>query len=115
VFLVIEKSKKRELFMTLDDSYYVYIATDKNKTRLKVGTAGSLNVEVDYLKLETNALADLDEFRCVYLVYWEKYRDVFEVLDREKEIRKMSMKKKEALVNEVNPEWRFLNGDEFEY
>jgi putative endonuclease len=93
-----------------EKNYYVYIVTNENKTELETGTAGVLDVELHYLESRSQAAdGPGDGAKCIYLIYWEKYKDVFQALDREREINKLSAKKKEALINKTNPGWRFLN------
>ncbi len=41
--------------------------------------------------------------------YYETYRTAIKAIEREKELKKWSRKKKEELINSVNPEWNFLN------
>jgi putative endonuclease len=48
-------------------------------------------------------------YNCKYLIYYEKYDNPNEAISREKQLKKWSRKKKEALINEKNPEWKFLN------
>ena len=43
------------------------------------------------------------------LVYVEETQDVNVAITREKEIKKWRREKKNALVNEVNPEWKDLS------
>jgi len=46
---------------------------------------------------------------CKYLVFYEHYSDVNLAISREKQIKKWSRKKKEGLINKLNPEWNFFN------
>ena len=46
-------------------------------------------------------------------MYWEHYQDVKIAIEREKEIKGWTRAKKDALISEFNPEWKFLN-DEIE-
>jgi putative endonuclease len=48
-------------------------------------------------------------YNCCYLLYYEDYGDVWEAIDREKEIKGWSRAKKVALINSKNPDWKFLN------
>ncbi|WP_407935488.1 hypothetical protein [Fodinibius sp. Rm-B-1B1-1] len=42
-------------------------------------------------------------------MYYEAYKTAQEAIEREKELKKWRREKKEKLINEVNPEWEFLN------
>jgi len=44
-------------------------------------------------------------------VYWEHYQDAETGIDREKEIKGWIRAKKDALISEFNPDWKFLNDE----
>lgn len=92
------------------ENYYVYIITNIDKSVLDTGLAGALNVRLEKLNKELNAARALKSNPdCKYLLYWEQYEDMSIAMVREKEVKKMSIRKKRALINKVNPEWKFLN------
>jgi putative endonuclease len=43
------------------------------------------------------------------LVYYEEHPYVETAINREKEIKHLLRDKKESLIQEFNPDWRFLN------
>ena len=49
------------------------------------------------------------------LVYYEFCPDAYTAINREKQIKSWSRKKKEELVNSMNPEWRDLSADVLEW
>ena len=51
------------------------------------------------------------KYNCFYLLYWERHRYVNHSIEREKEIKGWKRYKKENLINQFNPEWRFLNDE----
>ncbi len=51
------------------------------------------------------------KYNCYYLIFWERYQYVYHAIEREHEIKGWKRFKKEALINEFNPEWRFLNDE----
>ena len=51
------------------------------------------------------------KYNCYFLVHYEHFDYIEEAIDREKEIKGWVRKKKEDLINSINPEWRFLNED----
>jgi putative endonuclease len=53
------------------------------------------------------------KYNSFYLVYFERFQYIQHAIEREKEIKGWVRRKKEALINEFNPGWRFLN-DELE-
>jgi putative endonuclease len=48
-------------------------------------------------------------YQVLYLVWFEESKYVLNAIDREKEIKRFTRAQKEALIIEMNPEWRFLN------
>lgn len=54
------------------------------------------------------------KYNCVNLIYFEEFTDIRNAIKREKEIKKWSRQKKEALIATKNANWDFLN-DHFHY
>jgi putative endonuclease len=95
-------------------NYYVYILTNKKKTVLYTGFTNELKNRLYYHQNpEAHSKAFTTKYRCYYLIYFEHYQDAEIGIDREKEIKGWTRAKKDALISEFNPEWRFLN-DEIE-
>ena len=46
---------------------------------------------------------------CHFLVYYEHFQNINDAIEREKETKKWRKEKKENLINEFNPDWKFLN------
>ena len=91
-------------------NYYIYILTNKGKTVLYVGMTNNLNERLYYHRNpEATSKAFTAKYKCFYLLYWEHYQDVEIAIQREKTIKGWSRRKKEALINSVNPEWNYLN------
>ena len=94
-------------------NYYVYILTNFQKTTVYVGMTNSVEVRVQQHKAD--AMGERKTFagryNCYYVVYMEHFQYVNHAITREKEIKGWSRKKKDALINSVNPEWKFLNED----
>lgn len=49
------------------------------------------------------------KYYCYYLVYYEWHQYVRNAIEREKELKLMKREKKDALISEFNPGWKFLN------
>ena len=91
-------------------NYYVYILTNKAKTVLYIGITNELKERLYYHQNpEANSKAFTAKYKCFYLVYWEHYNDADTAIDRETQLKKWRRDKKDALINEFNPDWRFLN------
>ena len=93
-------------------NYYVYIITNKTKTVLYIGVTNNLKERLYY---HENPTADSKHFthryNCKYLLLFEQYQSINLAIDREKQLKKWSRKKKEWLIERKNPNWNFLNND----
>jgi putative endonuclease len=48
-------------------------------------------------------------YRCYYLIYYDWFRDINQAIEREKQIKGWTRKKKNNLIKTINPEMKFLN------
>ena len=48
-------------------------------------------------------------YNCFYLLYYERFSQVEEAIQREKQLKSWSRVKKERLITNFNKDWRFLN------
>ena len=87
--------------------YFVYMVTNKGRTTLYIGITNSL-----MRRVSQHRQGEIPGFSARYntnrLVYYEPYNDVRDAIAREKQLKGWSRKKKEALINSVNPEWTDL-------
>ncbi|MGN7705697.1 MULTISPECIES: GIY-YIG nuclease family protein [unclassified Chryseobacterium] len=49
------------------------------------------------------------KYNCFYLIYFEHFDDIETAIIREKQIKGWTSQKKENLIKEFNPDWKFLN------
>lgn len=93
-------------------NYYVYITTDAHKNTLYTGVTSNLLVRL-YQHRENKGTTQsfTGKYYCYYLIYYEHFSHIEEAIAREKEIKKWRREKKVALINSMNPEWRFLNDE----
>lgn len=97
--------------MTKTHNYYVYILTNPKKTVLYTGVTNNLERRLQE-HLEDNLgprKTFAGKYFCYYLIYYEYYTYIVRAIAREKQIKGWTRKKKEALIKNFNPEWRFLN------
>ncbi|MFD2726495.1 GIY-YIG nuclease family protein [Hyunsoonleella rubra] len=91
-------------------NYYVYILTNKKKTVLYTGVTNNLK---ERLHFHNNPLpfskAFTAKYRCFYLIYYEHFFDIEDAIRREKQIKGKSRMKKELIISDFNPHWKFLN------
>ena len=93
-------------------NYYIYILTNKLKTVLYIGFTNDIRERLYYHQNpEPHSKAFTARYKCYYLVYWEQYQDVDTAIDRETQLKKWNRKKKDALIESFNPEWKFLNDE----
>ena len=89
--------------------YYVYIMTNKNKTVLYTGITNDLQRRVYEHRNNVNAKSFTSKYKAYLLVYYETTTDVKSAIAREKQIKNLLRKKKEELINQMNPKWTDLS------
>ena len=87
-------------------TYHVNILTNNSGT-LYVGVTNDLERRVGEHRLGI-VEGFTKKYRLKRLIYCEETDDVRAALAREKQIKKWRRRKKIALVNTINPEWRDL-------
>ena len=88
-------------------NYYVYILTNFQKTVLYVGVTNDLVRRLNEHRQGVSTFTA--KYNSFYLVYWEHHQYINNAIEREKEIKGWRRSKKEAFINNFNPEWKFLN------
>lgn len=87
--------------------YFVYMLTNQNNTVLYTGVTNNLK-----RRLYEHQHNLIDGFTKKYnvhkLVYFDYTSDINSAIAREKQIKGWSRAKKNALINEFNPEWKDL-------
>ncbi|QKG80798.1 GIY-YIG nuclease family protein [Tenuifilum thalassicum] len=94
-------------------NYFVYIVTNATKTVLYVGVTNNLRARL-YQHMQdaiTDKLHFTGKYNAYFLVYWERFDSIEDAISREKQLKGWRRSKKEALISEFNPEWRFLNDE----
>ncbi len=86
---------------------YVYILTNKSSA-LYIGVTGNLQKRIWEHK---NKVVEgfTEKYRIDRLVYFEQTENVMSALEREKQLKKWSRKKKIDLINRMNPDWLDLH------
>ena len=98
--------------MPKEYNFCVYILTNKNKTVLYTGVTNNLKRRLYEHKTHKDQInAFTYKYNCFYLVYYEEHNIIKQAIAREKEIKGWKRFKKDILISEFNPEWRFLNND----
>ena len=88
-------------------SSYVYILSDANNKILYTGVTSDLLKRVWEHK---NHVVEgfTQKYNVTKLVYYEEGEDIYSAISREKQNKGKLRKKKIALMEKVNPEWRDL-------
>ena len=92
-------------------NYYLYITTNPKKTVLYIGVTNDLDRRVEEHQEDCFGARKTfaGKYFCYNLIYYEYYPNIEEAIGREKYLKGLIRKKKEALINFFNPEWRFLS------
>jgi len=91
-------------------NFHVYITTNPIKTTLYVGVTNDLSRRMfEHTENKGNKNSFAGKYHCHNLVYYEHFTNIEYAIEREKEIKKWSRKKKIDLIVSTNPDWSFLN------
>ena len=88
-------------------SYYVYILTNKNHTTLYTGVTNDLLRRVVEHRQGIRR-SFTKRYNLNKLVYFEIYPDIRSAINREKQIKSGSRRRKLALIEDLNPDWNDL-------
>jgi len=95
--------------------FFVYFMTNKYNKVLYCGITNNLIRRVIEHKLHLIPKSFSSTYRVNKLVYYELFLSPRSAIDREKQIKNYSRKKKEELINSLNPNWSDLfNDDSYE-
>jgi len=86
----------------------VYIMTNKNRTTLYIGATVDLRRRTWQHKNKYYPRSFTARYNVDQLVYYEVFPTIGEALDREKQLKKTNRRRKERLINSLNPSWRDL-------
>jgi len=84
---------------------YVYIMSSINNTTLYVGVTSTIGARVIQHKENFYPNSFTTKYNCKKLVYYRWFDTIIEAIVEEKRIKGRSRKKKEILINCINPRW----------
>jgi len=87
--------------------YSVYIVCSRTRV-LYIGITSDLQHRIWQHKNGTFE-GFTKKYNCHYLVYFERYDNVFRAIGREKELKRWTRAKKIALIDPTNPRWKDLS------
>jgi len=82
--------------------------TNKYRTTLYIGVTSNLESRV--MQHRNHLIKDsfTDKYNLIYCIYYESFMSIYEAIAREKQLKKWTRKKKEMLINTINPGWQEL-------
>ena len=89
----------------------VYVMTNKTKTTLYVGVTSDLVARVFEHKSHKYPRSFTARYNLENLIYYEILPTIEEAIAREKQIKAGSRKKKDLLIQSMNPQWLDLYDD----
>ena len=89
-------------------TFWVYILTNQTRSVLYVGMTNSLEVRL-YQHRNGETKSFTKRYHLNRLVYYEKFDSAGDAISREKQIKGWIRKRKDELVNTMNPKWNDLS------
>ena len=86
---------------------YVYILASKRNGTLYIGVTNDLIKRI-YEHKNSLVRGFTEKYKVHKLVYYEEHSDIYEAIEREKQMKKWNRKWKINLIEEFNPEWEDL-------
>jgi putative endonuclease len=88
--------------------FYVYILTNQHNTVLYTGVTNDLNRRL-YEHKNKLVRGFTSKYNVSKLVYAEQYQYIADAVEREKQIKAGSRRKKIELIESLNPKWKELD------
>ena len=88
--------------------YYVYIMTSASNYTIYTGITNDIIRRVYEHRNGTDSASFTARYNVRKLVYFEVTPDVRSAIEREKQIKSWSRKRKNALIDGMNPDWHDL-------
>lgn len=86
----------------------IYFMSNKTNTTIYTGVTSNLLGRVFEHKIKKYPQSFTAKYNCIKLVYFEGFNSIEEAIAREKQIKAGSRKKKNQLVESINPKWEDL-------
>lgn len=96
--------------------YFVYIITNLSRTVLYTSVTNNLRYRLYQHEFQNSEMNSFTRrYKVKYLLFYEIFENIHFAILREKEIKGWTWAKKEVLINDFNPEWKFLNKEAEEF
>ncbi len=93
--------------------YFTYLLVNFTKTVIYTGVTNDLIRRIHEHKTKLNKKSFTARYNINLLMYYEIYDTPLDAIEREKQIKARSRKKKVSLINSVNFKWHDLYGTLF--
>jgi len=90
---------------------WVYMMCSLNHSTLYVGVTSNIASRVYEHKNKIYPASFSSKYNCIKLVYYRRFELIIEAITEEKRIKGGNRKRKEDLINAMNPEWKDLYDD----
>ncbi|MFN8315221.1 MAG: GIY-YIG nuclease family protein [Chitinophagales bacterium] len=84
---------------------YVYIVSNKSHSVIYIGVTSQLRSRIYEHKNHLYSNSFSHRYNLEDIVYYECFFSIEEAIAREKQIKKWRREKKDAIINEFNPQW----------
>ena len=90
-------------------NFFTYILTNPTKTVLYTGVTNDLERRIEEHKIDAlgKKKTFAGKYNCYNLIWFDRFQYIQHAIDREKEIKGWTRKKKEELIATINPTWVF--------
>ena len=94
----------------MDKQFYVYILSNKLNTVLYIGVTSNLEKRLwEHRNKVTRSFTQ--KYNVDNLVYFEVFDDSITAIAREKSLKNLVRRKKDALISAQNPTWKDLSSE----
>ncbi|WP_290746282.1 GIY-YIG nuclease family protein [Fibrobacter sp. UBA4309] len=94
----------------MPNSYYTYIMSNQSNSTIYVGVTNNIERRA-FEHMDGSGAKFTSKYKINKLVYFERYTEVKDAIQREKQLKGWKREKKNNLISQMNPEWRDLMKD----
>lgn len=92
----------------MNNGGYAYIITNDYHNVLHAGATSGLKIRIWQHRTKSFPFSFSAKYNCYKLVWFEDFETISGAIEKEKQIKSWNRKRKEALINSINPEWKDL-------
>jgi putative endonuclease len=98
----------KQIVVMRNHNYFVYIMTNEHRNVIYTGVTNNLKRRV--YEHEFGLFPGFTKnYNCKFILYYEHFQQIVNAIKREKEIKGWRRVKKNQLITQFNPDWKFLN------